>query len=67
MSTVVNHAGTVFPFKLDQVIAPAQKIMTAEGINSLLPTEAPPPAVSNLSAGCVTSDRNKPAPWTTTR
>jgi hypothetical protein len=55
MTTVVNHARTVFPFKLDQVVAPARKIMTAEGISSLLPTEAPPPAVSNLSAGCVTS------------
>jgi prepilin-type processing-associated H-X9-DG protein len=63
MTTVVTRPGKVYPYKLSQVVAPANKIMTAEGVTSLLPTEAPPPALAHAAAGwdpCLTSGRWQP-------
>jgi len=63
MTTVVTRSGTVYPYRISQVVAPANKIMTAEGVTSLLPTEAPPPALAHAAEGwspCLTSGRWQP-------
>jgi prepilin-type N-terminal cleavage/methylation domain-containing protein/prepilin-type processing-associated H-X9-DG protein len=53
----------VYPFKQSSIVNPSGKIMTAEGVTSLLPNEAPPPSLINAAAGwspCLTSGRWEP-------
>jgi prepilin-type N-terminal cleavage/methylation domain-containing protein/prepilin-type processing-associated H-X9-DG protein len=65
MTSVVQGGAspTFYPFRQSAVVAPANKIMAAEGVTSLLPNEAPPPSLINAAAGwspCLTSGRWEP-------
>jgi len=62
-SMMSRDSKTFYPFKQSQVVAPANKIMTAEGVTSMLTNEAPAPSYTNHVAGwtpCLTSGRWEP-------
>jgi prepilin-type N-terminal cleavage/methylation domain-containing protein/prepilin-type processing-associated H-X9-DG protein len=67
ITTIVDDG--FLTFKQSQVYAPANKIMTAEGVTSLLESECPPGGISDNSGGhspCLTSGRWQPFTTETT-
>jgi prepilin-type processing-associated H-X9-DG protein len=65
MTSIVQGGTTprVYPFTQNSIVAPANKIMAAEGVTSLLANEAPPPSLINAAAHwspCLTSGRWEP-------
>ncbi|MGD1084002.1 MAG: prepilin-type N-terminal cleavage/methylation domain-containing protein [Verrucomicrobiota bacterium] len=62
-SMMSRDSKTFYPFKFSQIVSPANKIMTAEGVTSMQTNEAPAPSFTNHVAGwtpVLTSGRWEP-------